>query len=94
MSEVATGCGSTILPRMYNGDEPESDATNQWKIQPRPPKGANRLFHVEEESEFGRSLIGDQSKVKESGDLIFVILVALHMPQADTLIPFFWSCGC
>jgi hypothetical protein len=40
MSEVMTGCGSRILPRMYNGDEPESDATNQWKIQPRPPKGA------------------------------------------------------
>jgi hypothetical protein len=40
MSEIATGYGSRILPRMYNGDEPESDATNQWKIQPRPPKGA------------------------------------------------------
>jgi hypothetical protein len=40
MSEVATGCGSRILPRMYNGGEPESDATNQWPIQPRPPKGA------------------------------------------------------
>jgi hypothetical protein len=25
---------------MYNGDEPESDATNQLQIQPRPPKGA------------------------------------------------------
>jgi hypothetical protein len=35
MSEIATGCGSRILPRMYNGDEPESDATNQWPIQPR-----------------------------------------------------------
>jgi hypothetical protein len=40
MSEIATGCGSRILPRMYNGDEPEIDATNQWPIQPRPPKGA------------------------------------------------------
>jgi hypothetical protein len=28
MSEVATRCGSRILPRIYNGDEPESDATN------------------------------------------------------------------
>jgi hypothetical protein len=40
MSEIATGCGSRILPRMYNGDEPESDATNRWPIQPRSPKGA------------------------------------------------------
>jgi hypothetical protein len=24
---------------MYNGEEPESDATNQWPIQPRPLKG-------------------------------------------------------
>jgi hypothetical protein len=40
MSEVAMGCGSRILLRMYNGDAPESDATNQWPIQPRPPKGA------------------------------------------------------
>jgi hypothetical protein len=24
---------------MYNGDEPENDATNQWPIQPRTPKG-------------------------------------------------------
>jgi hypothetical protein len=24
---------------MYNGDTPESDATNQWPIQPIPPKG-------------------------------------------------------
>jgi hypothetical protein len=40
MSEVALGCGSRILLRMYNGDAPESDATNQWPIQPRPPKGA------------------------------------------------------
>jgi hypothetical protein len=40
MSEVATVCRSRILHRMYNGDEPESDATNQWQIQPRPPKGA------------------------------------------------------
>jgi hypothetical protein len=39
MSEIATGCGSRILPR-YNGDEPESDAIIQWPIQPRPPKGA------------------------------------------------------
>jgi hypothetical protein len=36
MSEVASGCGS----RIYNGDAPESDATTQWPIQPRPPKGA------------------------------------------------------
>jgi hypothetical protein len=40
MPEIVTGCGSRILPRMYNGDEPESDVTNQWPIQPRPPKGA------------------------------------------------------
>jgi hypothetical protein len=40
MSEIETGCGSRILPRMYNGDAPESDAINQWPIQPRPPKGA------------------------------------------------------
>jgi hypothetical protein len=40
MSEVATGYRSRILHRMYNGDEPESDATNQWQIPPRPPKGA------------------------------------------------------
>jgi hypothetical protein len=40
MSEVAMGCGSRIIPRMYNGDEPYSDATNQWPIQPRPTKGA------------------------------------------------------
>jgi hypothetical protein len=40
MSVVATGCGSRILPRMYNGGAPESDETNQWPIQPRPPKGA------------------------------------------------------
>jgi hypothetical protein len=39
ISEVATGCGS-IIPRMYNWYEPESDANNQWPIQPRPPKGA------------------------------------------------------
>jgi hypothetical protein len=25
---------------MYNGDEPESDATNQWPIEQIPPKGA------------------------------------------------------
>jgi hypothetical protein len=35
MSEVASGCGSRILLRMYNGDAPESDASNQWPIQPR-----------------------------------------------------------
>jgi hypothetical protein len=29
MSEVDSGCGSRILPRIYNGDAPESDATNQ-----------------------------------------------------------------
>jgi hypothetical protein len=29
MSEIATRCGSRILPRMYNGDEPKSDAANQ-----------------------------------------------------------------
>jgi hypothetical protein len=40
MSEVASGYGSWILLRMYNGEAPESDATNQWPIQPRPPKGA------------------------------------------------------
>jgi hypothetical protein len=40
ISEIATGCGSRILPRMYNGGEPESDATNRWPIQSRPPKGA------------------------------------------------------
>jgi hypothetical protein len=40
MSEVASGCGSRILLSMYNGDAPESDATNQLSIQPRPPKGA------------------------------------------------------
>jgi hypothetical protein len=40
MSEIATYCGSWILPRMYNGEEPESDTTNQWLIQPHPPKGA------------------------------------------------------
>jgi hypothetical protein len=40
MSEVASGCGSRILLRMYNGDAPESDATNQWPIQPISPKGA------------------------------------------------------
>jgi hypothetical protein len=40
MSEVASGCGSRILLRMYNGDVPESDATEQWPIKPRPPKGA------------------------------------------------------
>jgi hypothetical protein len=40
MSEVASGCGCWILIRMYNGYAPESDATNQWPIQPRPPKGA------------------------------------------------------
>jgi hypothetical protein len=28
MSEVASGCGSRILRRMYNGDAPESDVTN------------------------------------------------------------------
>jgi hypothetical protein len=44
MSEVASGCGSRILPRMYNGDEPESDATNQWPIQPRPTKGAWKIW--------------------------------------------------
>jgi hypothetical protein len=40
MSEVASERGSWILLRMYNGDAPESDATTQWQIQPRPPKGA------------------------------------------------------
>jgi hypothetical protein len=40
MFELAWGCGSRILLRMYNGDAPESDATNQWTIQSRPPKGA------------------------------------------------------
>jgi hypothetical protein len=29
-----------ILPRMYNGDEPEIYATPQLPIKPRPPKGA------------------------------------------------------
>jgi hypothetical protein len=45
MSELATGCGSRILPRMYNGNEPESDATNQCPIQPRPPKGAWTIWN-------------------------------------------------
>jgi hypothetical protein len=40
MSDVASGCGSRILLRMYTGDAPDSDATNQWPIQPIPPKGA------------------------------------------------------
>jgi hypothetical protein len=40
MSEVASGCGSRILLRKYNEDAPESDATNQWPIQPIPTKGA------------------------------------------------------
>jgi hypothetical protein len=40
MSEVASRCRSRILPRMYNGDEPESDSIYQWSIQPRPPKRA------------------------------------------------------
>jgi hypothetical protein len=39
MSEVASGCGSRILLRMYNEGATESDETNQWPIQPRPPKG-------------------------------------------------------
>jgi hypothetical protein len=39
MSEVATGCRSMILPRVYNGDEPESDATNKWPIQPGTSRG-------------------------------------------------------
>jgi hypothetical protein len=30
---------------MYNGDAPESDATNQWPIQPRPPKGAWTIWN-------------------------------------------------
>jgi hypothetical protein len=45
MSEIATGCGSRILPRMFNGKEPESDATNQLPIQPRPPKGAWMIWN-------------------------------------------------
>jgi hypothetical protein len=43
MSEISTGCGSRSLKRIYNEEEPESDATNQWPIQPIPPitpKGA------------------------------------------------------
>jgi hypothetical protein len=40
MSEIATGCGSRILPRIYNGEEPESDTTNKYPIQPRQPKWA------------------------------------------------------
>jgi hypothetical protein len=40
MSEVASGCGSRILLRIYTGDAPERDETNQWSIQPIPPKGA------------------------------------------------------
>jgi hypothetical protein len=44
MSEVASGCGSRILLRMYNGGAPESDATNQWPIQPRPPKWACTIW--------------------------------------------------
>jgi hypothetical protein len=40
MSELTSEYGSRILLRMYNGDVPESDATNQWPIQPRPPKWA------------------------------------------------------
>jgi hypothetical protein len=44
MSEAVTGCGSRILPRMYNGEEPESDATNQWPIQPRQPKCARMIW--------------------------------------------------
>jgi hypothetical protein len=44
MPEVASGCGSRILLRMYNGDAPESDATNRWPIQPRPPKGAWKIW--------------------------------------------------
>jgi hypothetical protein len=39
MSEIATGCGSRIIPRMYNGEEPDRGATNQWPLQPRPPTG-------------------------------------------------------
>jgi hypothetical protein len=45
MFEVATCCGSRILPRMYNGEEPESDATNQWPIQTRPPKGTWTIWN-------------------------------------------------
>jgi hypothetical protein len=44
MSEVALVCVSRILPRMYNGDAPERNATNQWSIQPRPPKGASTIW--------------------------------------------------
>jgi hypothetical protein len=40
MSDIVTGCGSRILPRTQNGEEPESDATTQWPTQLRPPKGA------------------------------------------------------
>jgi hypothetical protein len=29
MSELVTGCGSRIYLRMYNGEEPENDATDQ-----------------------------------------------------------------
>jgi hypothetical protein len=38
MSEIATYCGSRVLPRMYNGEELESDTTNHWPIQPHPQK--------------------------------------------------------
>jgi hypothetical protein len=38
MSEVASGCGSWILLRMYNGGAPESDATNVKLLPlPQPP---------------------------------------------------------
>jgi hypothetical protein len=45
MSKVELGCGLRILLRMYNGDPPESDATNKWPIQPRPPKGAWTIWN-------------------------------------------------
>jgi hypothetical protein len=69
MSEVATGYGSRILPRMYNGEEPDSDATNQWPIQPIPPKGAwsiwKRYLGVMVTSQTTPALIHHLGKWKE-----------------------------
>jgi hypothetical protein len=40
LSDISTGCGSRILERMHNGDDPESNMMDQWPTQPRPPKEA------------------------------------------------------
>jgi hypothetical protein len=49
MSEIATGCGSRILPRMYNGGEPDAM---------QPISGESNQGYQKGHGQYGRSTWG------------------------------------